>query len=218
MSFFDPPLAPFIIALLLMLFIAALELIGMLGGFGISDLIDSAIPDFDADVDGLDAPDGGPLGEILGWLAVGKVPLLVLIVSFLTAFGLSGLVGQTAIKSVTGHYLPGLTAGLGALTIALPATRHIGLAIARIMPKEETDAVSHDTFIGNLAEIIRGEAKIGAPAEAKLKDFTGKVHYLLVEPDEDGVVFSQGDKIILVRKNGAVFHGILNTSTALAGN
>ena len=114
--------------------------------------------------------------------------------------------------------LTGLIAGFGALAFALPATRHLGLAIAQIMPKEETDAVSRDTFIGNIAEIIRGEAKIGTPAEAKLKDFTGTVHYLLVEPDTEETTFYQGDKIILVEKNGAVFRGILNTSSALAGS
>lgn len=222
MDFFDPALSPFTIALLIMLFIAAMELVGMLAGMGISDVLDSALPDLeidadvDAELDGPDVPDGGnAFAEILGWLAVGKVPLLVLIVSFLAGFGLVGYIGQAAIHSVTGVYLPGLLAGVIAFAAALPITRHLGLMIARIMPKEETDAVSSDTFIGQIAEIIRGEAKIGTPAEAKLKDFSGQVHYVLVEPDDAEMCFGQGDMIILVEKQGAVFKGILNTSAAL---
>ncbi|MEL7130054.1 MAG: YqiJ family protein [Pseudomonadota bacterium] len=221
-DFFHPAMTPFSIALGLMLFIAALELVGMLAGLGVSDLIDSALPDFDldadidAELDGIDGTSGGgAFAEVLSWLAVGKVPVLVLIVSFLTAFGLAGFIGQSIFRGATGFYLHGGLAAIGAFAFALPATRHLGLGIAKVMPKEETDAVSRDSFIGQIAKVIRGEAKIGAPAEAKLKDFAGTVHYVLVEPDDEGTVFQQGDDIILVEKNGAIFRGIANTSSAL---
>ncbi|MEO9968611.1 MAG: YqiJ family protein [Hyphomonadaceae bacterium] len=222
MIFFEPAMTPFTCALGLMLFIAALELIGMMAGMGLSDMLDSILPDIevDAEFEGPDAPDsigsGGAIETVLAWLAIGKVPLLVIIVAFLTAYGLTGFIGQSIFHAVTGIYVHAAIAGIAALFVALPLTGKIGHAIARIMPKEETDAVSRDTFIGKVVEIIRGEAKFGQPAEAKFKDYAGTVHYVLVEPDDEATVFSQGDEVLLVRKKGAHFAGIVNTSPALS--
>ena len=219
MIFLEPAMMPFTFALGLMLFIAALELIGMLAGMGLSDMLDSVLPDVEAEFEGPDAPDGiegGAMATVLSWLAIGKVPLLVLIVAFLTAYGLTGFVGQSLFHAITGIYVHGLIAGIAALFIALPLTGKIGHAIARIMPKEETDAISRDTFFGKVVEIIRGEAKFGRPAEAKFKDYAGTAHYVLVEPDDETTTFKQGDEVLLVSKRGAHFAGIVNTSPALS--
>ena len=227
MDFFHPALMPFSIALLIMAFLAALELIGLLFGTGFSGLFDGLSPDIDldldmdidADLDGPDVPDladAGPITQFLSWLSVGKVPILVLLVAFLTIFGLIGLVGQNLVKGATGTYLHGAIASGLTLAAALPVTRHLGLGIARIMPKEETDAVSRNTFVGKVATIIRGEAKFGQPAEAKLKDNVGTVHYILVEPDNAHDAFVQGDEVILVEQAGAVYRAIENTSHALS--
>ena len=227
LDIFHPALTPFSVALLIMAGLAALELLGLLVGTGFSSLFDSISPDvdleidldLDADLDGPDMPEldgAGPIAHFLSWLSVGKVPILVLLVAFLTSFGLIGLIGQHIIQSTLGFYLHGALAAVGALFLALPATRHLGLAIARIMPKEETDAVSRNTFVGKVATIIRGEAKFGAPAEAKLKDNLGKVHYVLIEPDNKEDRFTQGDEVILVEQAGAVYRAIANTNAALS--
>lgn len=208
-----------------MAFIAALELVGLLLGTGFSGLFDGLAPDvdldieFDADLDGPDLPNVGavgPISQFLSWLSVGKVPILVLLVAFLTSFGLIGMIGQHTIKTVTGIYLHGAIAAGLTLIPALPVTRYLGQAIAKIMPKEETDAVSRNTFVGKVATIIRGEAKFGQPAEAKLKDIVGKVHYVLIEPDNEDDRFTQGDEVILVEQAGAVYRAISNTNNALS--
>jgi len=217
----DPALAPFTIALLVMLMIAALEALGMAFGASPSGILDSALPDLDADADhpgplDADAPhaDGaagpGPLSQVLSWLCVGRVPLLVLFVAFLTAFGVSGLILQNLINAVTGFYLPAIIMVVPAFLIALPATRALGLGLAKIIPREETEATSHDSFVGRVATVIRGEAKRGLPAEAKLKDLHGQTHYVLVEPDADEDVFGQGTEVLVVQKVGATFRVILN--------
>ena len=227
MDFFHPAMTPFTFAILLMLVIMALELVGLMLGGGVSDILDSALPDLDADIDldidaeldGPDIPDAASAGflvQFLSWLSVGKVPVLMLLVIFLTGFGLSGLIGQTAVQNTTGLYVPAVIMTVPAFFAALFATRYGGLGLARIIPKEETDAVSSDTFVGQVAEILRGEAKIGTPAEAKLKDIKGMTHYVLVEPDDEGEVFKAGETVLLVAKRGAVFAAIANTNTALA--
>ena len=226
MEFFHPAMMPFTIAIVIMLVILALELVGLMFGAALSDLVDGVLPDFDldadidvdVDIDGPEMPDisgAGFVEQLLGWLSVGKVPALMLFVVFLTGFGLTGLVAQNALNNLVGFYLPGFLMSLPALIGGLFITHYVGRGLARIMPKEETDAVSTETFIGQVAEILRGEAKIGAPAEAKLKDIKGMTHYVLVQPDEADAKFEAGEKVLLVEKRGAVFIAIANPNAAL---
>ena len=223
--------APFTIALLVMLGIALLEGIATLMWGGLSHVVDSLIPDFDVDVDvdvdvdidadahvdgsSIASPDAGLLTPILSWLRIGKVPILVLLVIFLTAFGTSGLLLQSIVNEAIGHLLPAVLAAGAALCIALPCVRVLGGLIARVLPKEETSAVSRETFVGRVATIVLGTAKKGAPTQARLHDENGRTHYVMVEPDVDGESFSQGDDVLLVRVAGPRFRVIHPPSTAL---
>ena len=238
MELFHPALIPFTAALIVLGLIAALELVGLLFGVAFSGLVDSALPDIELDadadfemdaelggdggalhVDGPDVPNmptAGPLSQFLSWLCVGKVPLLILLAAFLTGFGLTGLVVQEAAQSIVGIYLWPILVAIPAFFVALPTTRYLGLTIARMMPKEETDAVSRNAFIGAVATIIRGEAAQGKPAEAKLRDVNGTTHYILVEPDQNGLKFEQGDEVLIVKQSGSIFHAVINTNPVLS--
>ena len=223
-----PPNTPFAVALGLMLLFAALEVVTSLFGASASSTVDSLLPELDApdldvdvdldievdvdlDVDGpgIDAPAtdgasaaGGPLTAVLTWLCIGRVPALVLLIAFLTAFGLSGLGVQSVVEATTGEYLPSWFAALPALAIGLPATRYIGLGLARLIPKEETEAVSRRKFIGKVATIVRGEARADLPAEAKLQDRFGQTHYLMVAPEGDDVLEAGAEAVLVKRQGG----------------
>jgi hypothetical protein len=210
---------PFAVALVLMLGLAVIEGVGMLVGILLSNLVDSLLPDFDMDVDAdLDAEihDPGVAMQFLGWLCIGRVPVLIIFIVFLTAFGIAGMFMQTTIHGITGAYLPSIIASPIALLCALPVTRAGGLLFAKIMPKEETEAVSRDAFVGDTAIIIRGVATMGVPAEAKLTDRHGYRHYVLVEPDEEGESFPTGTTVILTERMGARFRAIRNTNPMLS--
>lgn len=221
---FQPGVAPFGAALMIMALIALLEVAGLLFGVAFSSLVDSALPDFDFDAEfdaEFDAPDAevaAPnfFAECLSWLSVGKVPLLILLAGFLGSFGLAGIFVQSAASNIFGFILPVMLAVVIALAAALPATRYIGKGLARIMPKEQTDAVSTDSFIGRSARIIRGVAKQGTPAEAKLTDAHGKSHYVLIEPDKEEATFTEGAQVLIVERAGAVYKAIENANPALA--
>ncbi|MEL6365247.1 MAG: YqiJ family protein [Pseudomonadota bacterium] len=232
-DFFAPETAPFAVALTLMAFIAILEIGGMLIGLSPSGALDSLLPEIDLDADldvdadfaggpfdvdapaAPDAPGAGPLSQVLGWLCVGRVPVLVLLVAFLTAFGISGFVFQGLVQGVVGAALPAALAAIPALAIAVPATRFMGLGLAKVMPKEHTEAVSSRSFVGKVATVIRGEARRGLAAEAKLTDGFGQTHYLLVEPDNDGETFDQGDEVLVVRKASGVYRVIASAHPAM---
>lgn len=217
----SPTHVPFTVALGVMLLIAITEAMGTLFGISPAGLLDQLLPDADLDIDidadaDVDAGGGtgqpqGFLSHLLGWLCVGRVPILVLLVAFLTAFGLAGFLLQGTVNAVLGFYMSPLLAGVGTLFLAAPPTRWLALGLSRIMPKEESDAVSSKTFIGKIAVITRGVARRDVPAEAKLRDAHGQMHYVLVEPDDDESEFEQGTEVLLTSQSSAIrFRAIRN--------
>ncbi len=218
---------PFTVALTVMLGMAVLEGVATLLGAGMSSFLDALVPEVDMDVEldvdlgadtelgAFDVPAATPLSRVLGWLRVGEVPVLVLLVVFLTGFGLIGLTIQSFFISATGTLLPGIIASGVAFFLSMPVVRVFGGAIGKIIPKEETDAVSVKTLIGRIAVITIGNAKKGSPAEAKVKDQHGLTHYLMVEPEQEDVTFTSGTSVLLVKQEGSVFKVIENTNPAL---
>ncbi|MEM9840697.1 MAG: YqiJ family protein [Pseudomonadota bacterium] len=222
MEFFAPYAVPFSAALLLMLLLVAAEVVGVLIGFMPSAAIDNALPDFDADLDvDLDANAGpfdadapqigdtpGGLSRFLGWLSVGKVPVLVLLMAFLAAFGLIGIFGQAALVETAGFPLPMFVSVPLAIFSALYPTRWLGRGIAKVLPKETTEATSSESFIGRVATVTTGTARRGLPAEAKLTDSFGQAHYLRVEPDNDDETFTQGADVLVTGRARSVYRVI----------
>ena len=176
-------------------------------------------PDIDVDVDlDIDTPDIDSVGvftKALGWLGVGKVPALMLLIVFLTSFGLIGLCLQSVVLSIFGGLLPPFVATIPAFVISVPLVRSCGGILAKVMPKDETYAVSEKSFIGKIATITLGKATANNPTRAKLQDHHGTTHYIMVEPDETDVEFNQGDSVILVSMSGATFKAIHNTKSVL---
>ncbi len=220
--------APFSIALLIVVILAVLEGVGALIGAGLSDLLDGLLPDVDADVDldlDVDAdahlPDVAGAGAgfvtgVLAWLKIGRVPVIISLIVFLTAFGLGGLFLQQAWKGLAGFYIPGAIAWAPAVFVALPVMSGFSGLLAKVMPKDETTAVSQDSFIGRVAVVTLGTARKDAPAEAKLTDQHRLTHYVMVEPDSDGEEFAQGEEVVLVSRDDGKFHAIRNSSALLS--
>lgn len=205
-EFFAPATAPFAVALCLTLALAGVELLGLLFGFGMSEALDGVLPDFDLPEGG--GAGAGLIGPWLGWLSFGRVPALAVVILFASSFGLAGFIEQQAMARLFGFMLEPLIAAIPAAIAAAFATRWLGRLLARIVPRDESEAVSTTGFVGRVATVIRGEARSGFPAEAKLKDAHGKTHYLLVEPDEPEQSFPQGSQVVIVRQNGGVYHAI----------
>jgi len=208
---------PFSIALAVVFGLFLLEIISLLLGGSImamgSDAPDIDLDldtDFDIDMDvDLDAEVAtdisiAPSGFV-GWLGIKEVPFLIWMVSFLTVFGLSGLVLQSITHSITGALFPGLIASLIMLFPALYGAKFIAAIIARIMPKTESSAMRMRFLGGHHGVISQGTAKRGKPAEAKIKDRHGNTHYLRVEPLEDTAEIPQGTSVHIIRKRDGMF-------------
>jgi hypothetical protein len=221
---------PFTVSLTLMLAIAVMEGVSTMIGAGLSDLIDSVLPEMDVDLDldadmdvdtdldvdlnsDLHAP--GIFTRLLSWLRVGQVPVLILAIVFLTAFGLVGLFCQSLSIKVLGQMLPSFLASVPALIVTFPLVRICGGILARILPKDETESVSEESFVGRVAVITLGTATLGKPAQARLSDQHGQSHYVMVEPDLADARLDQGTQVLIVSHQGAIYKAIENPSEAL---
>ncbi|HEF5874909.1 TPA: YqiJ family protein [Burkholderia cenocepacia] len=206
-----PGNAPFIVAIGLMGAIGILECLAMLLGLSLTEHAGSLLVlHFGLDhVDG--GADAGIVGQFLGWLHVGRVPLLIVMILFLLGFSVAGFALQAALHAMVGFMMPAaLAAGLAALA-ALPFVRHTGKLVAHILPQSETTALSEIEFVGRTARIVTGEASAGNPAEARLVDEHGQAHYVRVEPDDAGQSFPKGTTVLLVsRISGSHYHAIEN--------
>lgn len=194
---------PFGIALGLLLGITIIEGIGVFLAASPSTWLDGLLS-------GKDLTAGSLLEGPLGWLHVGKVPLLVLLILFLTAFGLSGYVLQLFVRGVFGGYAPGAVAAIPATLVGLSTVRGLGALIARIVPRDETTALSEQTLIGRAGVLIGGTARTGLAGQVRVRDVHGRAHYLMVEPDLPDEEFPDGTTVLIVKKVGATYRGIRN--------
>ena len=195
-----PENLPFAVALLVMLLIGAVEALGL----GAS----AAHLDVDADVHA----DGG---DLLGWLGVGRVPLLMLLVVLLALFGLIGLALQQVVSALAGVPLAPWNAAAIAFVASLPLLGVSARGLARIMPGDETTAVSLDHLLGKRATVTVGIARRGSPAQARVRDLHGQSHYVMIEPHDDGGAVGEGETVLLVRREGNIFIGLIEGDALL---
>ena len=190
---------PFGSALLLMLALFIIEGAGLLFAASPSSWLDGLVPDLP---DSLEGP--------LAWLHLGKVPFLMLLGIFLAGFSISGYAIQAFSNALFGQWMPAWLAAVPALLGGMSLVRGLGGLLARLVPSDETSAVSEMSLIGRAGLVVQGIARKGSAAQMKLKDMHGRTHYVLVEPDRPDETFEEGAAVLLVKKNGARYMGIRN--------
>jgi membrane protein implicated in regulation of membrane protease activity len=207
-AFFSPELWPFALATVLLVAVAATEALALLIGTSMSHWFDAAV----ADPGGPDAA----ASSALGWLHIGKVPILVILVIFLTAFAVTGFGAQFLAKGSVGYFMPLPAAAAIALVAGIFSVRVFGAALGRLVPKDETTAVTDASLVGRIGTIVTGTARAGRPAEARVNDEHGTTHYVMVEPEAPDQTFDKGASVLLVRHlSGRRFHAIHNPKPEL---
>ena len=205
-------IAPFSFALLLMLGLGAIEMIGLF--FGLSSLSHSPDTDIDADLN-LDGANQA-LSSLLSWLHIGRAPLLILLIFFLLGFGLTGIVLQQLCISLLDTPLDRLLIAIPSLIMGLTHMNWGGRFVTKYLPKDETESISSDSFIGKTVTITVGEARVNSPAEAKFKDEFGYTHYMMVEPDDNSYYFKAGETALIIKQQGSIYHVVPNIDYLLS--
>ena len=124
------------------------------------------------------------------------MPFLIWLIVFFGGWGVTGLVLQNLVTNYFGNPFIALIAVPVAFLINLFVVRYVSMVLKRILPTDETYAIENKELIGLKAEIVIGTAKLNFPAQAKVKDQHGTMHYIMVVPQSD-VEYKQGDTVIL---------------------
>jgi hypothetical protein len=207
---------PFSLALGLLFGLLALELVALvLGGSlfaaghgadampdtGAFDLPAGAEPDVAALLAASDAPDAPQAdgGSALSVLGLGRVPFAIWLAGLLLGFGLAGLGVQTVAQAVGGP-LPGWLAALPAAAAGLAVARMVAAVMGGLVKPLETTATGPQ-FLGGLRGVVtQGTARRGAPAEVRLRDRHGNIHYQRCEPFRDSDVIAEGTEVLTLRQ------------------
>jgi hypothetical protein len=199
-----PGYQPFTVAGLIMAGLVLIETISLIAGLSLSEFIDQG---FDVDSHGghhADLGENGLMGGLLGWVNAGRVPALILIITWLAAFAVAGFVIQTIAIGLW-VALPALVASLLAFLLALPATRFTTRAVSFIIPREKTYAVSDDDLVGRVAEVTLGPLDQGPAGRVKVQDSHGNWHFLMAKAAEGQEPLPIGAQALLVDRKGSIF-------------
>ncbi|GES46582.1 membrane protein [Rhizobium dioscoreae] len=192
--FLAPECAPFAIAAMILIGLTAIEILSMLLGFSLSELIGK--PHFEGH--------DGVLAGLLSWINIGGVPLLILIMLALGIFAVTGFAIQT-VADVIRAPLPAIVAAVPALAVTIPLVRGSTRMIARIVPRDETYAVEADDFVGRTGTVSIGPLDQGLPGRVSVKDAHGNWHQLRASAAKDESPLPIGAQVLLVDRKADIF-------------
>ena len=194
-----PDVRPFAIAAAIMLALGAIELVTTLVGFSISDMFDKDVAVETGSHSGLDG--------LFLWINAGRIPLLILIMLALGVFSIEGFLLQ-GIAHALGTAVPVLIAALAAAAGSIPVIRFLSRALSRIIPRDETYAVSDTDFVGKVAEVSVGPLDQGLPGRVRLKDVFGNWHTVAARAGPGSETLPVGASVLLVDRDARGFIAI----------
>ena len=213
MTLFEPHNLPFLIALIALVLISVLQIVGL------GDFFEGAETDIEFDVDAEALGDGaissGWLEGAFSLLGLGRVPFLIWLMLLMFVYAAIGVAGQEFATALLGKPFDALTAGALAGLAALPVNGALTRPLAKLLPQDETSAVTLDTLVRRDAQIQIGTARAGSPARSKVVDVFGQPHFVMVEPHDPGAEMREGDTVLLVRREGETFFAVHYESPTL---
>jgi hypothetical protein len=194
-----PDVRPFAIAAAIMLSLGVIEMLTTMVGFSFGQFLGQ---DASVDADGHHGLDG-----LFLWINAGRLPLLMLIILALGIFSIGGFLLQ-GIAHMVGTTVPVTIAALAAAAGSLPVIRITSRGLARIIPRDETYAVSDADFVGKVALVSVGPLDQGLPGKVRLKDVFGNWHTLNARASTDSTELPVGASVLLVDRDAKSFVAI----------
>ena len=153
-------------------------------GHEISDTVDQ---DHETELEGeanLHGSQGGGFGGALSALGIGRVPLMLVMMSFLGSFGAVGLIANSLI-SLGGAYPAWcfLAMLIGSVVVALPLTGGLSRTFARFASRSTT-AITTEQLVGRVGTVVTPNVST-TYGRVVVRDAHGSLHtvYAVVEAD-----------------------------------
>jgi hypothetical protein len=194
-----PDVRPFAVAAAIMAVLGGIELLTTLVGFSISEILGKDVA--------IEADSHNGLGGLLLWINAGRLPLLILIILAFGVFSIEGFLLQ-GIAHAAGFAIPVAIATLAAIAGSIPVIRTASRGIARIIPRDETYAVSDADFVGKVALVSVGPLDQGLPGRVRLKDAFGNWHTVSARASRDSPALAVGASVLLVDRDAKSFIAI----------
>jgi hypothetical protein len=194
-----PDVRPFAIAAAIMVTLGVIELLTTMVGVSFGQFLGG---DASVDADGHHGLDG-----LFLWINAGRLPLLMLIILALGIFSIGGFLLQGIAHSI-GTTVPVTIAAVAAAAGSLPVIRITSRGLARIIPRDETYAVSDSDFVGKVALVSVGPLDQGLPGKVRLKDVFGNWHTLNARASTDSTELPVGASVLLVDRDAKSFIAI----------
>jgi membrane protein implicated in regulation of membrane protease activity len=191
-----PEVRPFAIAAAMILIVGSIEVVSMLIGASLSEMLGTTI-DFGH------PSDNGVLNAI-SWINLGGVPLLIFLLLLLGAFSITGFLIQDVARMVAGP-LPATVASVGAVVVSIPLVRAASRGIARAIPKDESYAVGLGDLVGRVGEVVIGPLDQGPPGRVSVADIHGNRHFVWAVAAPTSSPLPQGTMVLLVDRAGTRF-------------
>jgi hypothetical protein len=194
-----PDVRPFAIAAAIMMALGAIELLTTLVGFSLAELVgkDAAV----------EADSHTGLGGLFLWINAGRLPLLILIILALGVFSIEGFLLQ-GVAHMVGAAVPAAIAAVVAAAGSIPVIRTASRGLSRIIPRDETYAVSESDFVGKVAMVSIGPLDQGLPGRVRLKDVFGNWHTVAARASPDSAPLPVGASVLLVDRDVRSFIAI----------
>ncbi|MCP3369702.1 OB-fold-containig protein [Bradyrhizobium cajani] len=192
----SPEVRPFAIAAAMIVIVGSIEVISMLVGASLSEMIGTHV-DFGH-------PSDNGVVNAISWINVGGVPLLIFLLLLLGAFSITGFLIQDIARMVAGP-LPATVASIGAVVVSVPLVRAASGAIARVIPKDESYAVGLGDLVGRVGEVVVGPLDQGPPGRVSVADIHGNRHFVWAVAAPSSSPLQQGTMVLLVDRAGTRF-------------
>jgi hypothetical protein len=194
-----PDVRPFAIAAAIMMALGAIELLTTLVGFSLAEVVgkDAAV----------EADSHNGLDGLLLWINAGRLPLLILIILALGVFSIEGFLLQ-GVAHMVGAAVPAAIAAVVAAAGSIPVIRTASRGLSRIIPRDETYAVSESDFVGKVAMVSIGPLDQGLPGRVRLKDVFGNWHTVAARASPDSAPLPVGASVLLVDRDVRSFIAI----------
>ena len=151
--------------------------------------------DVDADIDADTGTQGPSFGDVFGFLNVGRVPLMIVLMSLFVTWGISGLIANTLLYIPENPNRVWMSCVI-AFFCCFMGTRYISIALSKLFPESEK-AISDVQLLGLKGRVISGQITTTfGTARVQVPD--GPELTVSCRTERDGITPFKGDTIILI--------------------